>query len=117
MVTVREAIARVISYLRSDARDCEFDQELASHVEMATSDHLREGLNAEDARRLALAKLGGVEPAKQLHRESCGLPSLDAFLQDVRYGWRHCGASPPSRRRPSRRSPSASGRRPRFSAR
>src|SRR5688572_3160199 len=79
MVTIREAVARLVSFFRKDHRDREFDQELAAHIEMATADHIHEGLPAPEARRRALARLGGIEPAKQLHREARGMPLLDGF--------------------------------------
>lgn len=94
MVTIREAVARLVSFFRKDQRDREFDQELAVHIEMATTDHIREGLTAPEARRRALARLGGIEPAKQLHREARGMPLLEGFLQDVRYSVRTLGRSP-----------------------
>lgn len=94
MVTIREAVARLVSFLRKEQRDREFDEELAAHIEMATADHIRDGLTPPDARRRALARLGGVEPAKQLHRETRGMPVLDGLLQDVRYSIRTLGRSP-----------------------
>ncbi|HEY7292798.1 MAG TPA: ABC transporter permease [Vicinamibacterales bacterium] len=94
MVTVREAIARLVSFFRKDQRDREFDQELATHLEMATADHIREGLASPEARRRALARLGGIEPAKQLHRETRGLPLLDDLAQDIRYSSRTLVRSP-----------------------
>ncbi len=94
MVTLREAVARLVSFVRKDDRDREFDQELTAHIEMATADHLREGLPAAEARRRALARLGGIEPAKQLHREARGMPLLDGVVQDIRYSVRTLGRSP-----------------------
>ncbi|HYE87436.1 MAG TPA: ADOP family duplicated permease [Vicinamibacterales bacterium] len=94
MVTIREAAARLVSFFRQDQRDQEFDQELAAHIEMATADHIRGGVPPEEARRRALAKLGGIEPAKQLHRETRGIPALDGVLNDVRYSVRTLRRSP-----------------------
>lgn len=94
MVTIREACARLVSFFRKDQRDREFEQELASHVDMATHDHVREGLTEGEARRRALARLGGIEPVKQLHRETRGVPMLDGILQDLRYSVRTLKRSP-----------------------
>jgi hypothetical protein len=88
MVTIREAVARLVSFFRNDQRDRDFDQELAVHIEMATTDHIREGFTATEAHRRALARLGGAEPAKHLHRETRGMPRVDGLLQDVRYSVR-----------------------------
>lgn len=94
MVTIREAVARLVSFFRKDQRDRELDQELAAHVEMATADHMQQGLTPDEARRKTLARLGGIEPAKQLHRETRGLPILDGLIQDVRYSGRTLWRSP-----------------------
>jgi len=94
MVTLREAVARLISFFRKNQRDREFDQELAAHLDMATADYLREGLRADESRRRAMARLGGIEPTKQLHRETRGMPALDGVLNDVRYSVRTLGRSP-----------------------
>jgi predicted permease len=94
MVTIREAVGRLISFFRKDQRDREFDQELAAHIEMATAEHIHDGFTPPEARRRALARLAGIEPAKQLHRETRGVPLLDGLIQDVRYSVRTFARSP-----------------------
>lgn len=94
MVTLREALGRLISFFRKDQRDQDLAQELDAHVEMATADYIRDGFSPQEARRRALARLGGIEPTKQLHREARGLPLLDGLLQDVRYSVRMLVRSP-----------------------
>lgn len=47
-----------------------------------------------EARRLALLKLGGIEPSKELHREERGLPWLDDVVQDIRLALRGFRRSP-----------------------
>ena len=71
--------------------DRELDAEVASHIEMATEENLRAGMPAEEARRRALVRFGGVEQARQVHRETRGLPGLDRLMQDLRYTFRTLG--------------------------
>ena len=85
---------RLVSFCRQQALDHEFDEELAAHIELATEEHVRQGMTVSDARRLALIKLGGIEPSKELHRESRGLPWLDGIVQDVRHAVRGLRRSP-----------------------
>ena len=66
----------------------DFDDELASHIEMHTEDGVRAGLSREEARRQAMIRLGGAEQVRQMVRERRGLPGLDSLARDVRYGWR-----------------------------
>ena len=94
MTTLRQAAARLVSFFRKSALDRDFDDELASHIELATQDHLRQGMPLREARRLALVDLGGIEPSKEVHRESRGLPWLDGIVHDVRYAVRALRRSP-----------------------
>jgi len=68
--------------------DQELDEEMASHLEMAVEENMRRGLSPEEARRQALVRFGGVQQARELHRESRGLPWLDVLVQDLRYTFR-----------------------------
>jgi hypothetical protein len=85
---IRELFARLRSFLQKRKRDNEFDTELAAHLEFAIQDHLQRGHSPDEARRLALVSLGGVEQTKELHRENRGMPSLDAIVRDIRYAGR-----------------------------
>jgi len=85
---LREAVNRVRAFLREDLLDRELDEEMASHLEMAVEENMRRGLSPEEARRQALVRFGGVQQARELHRESRGLPWLDVLVQDLRYTFR-----------------------------
>src|SRR5215510_12711342 len=69
-------------------REREFTEELESHLAMHIEDNLRAGMSPEEARRVALSKLGGVTLTKELRREQGGLPMLETLLQDLRFGLR-----------------------------
>jgi len=81
-------VNRVRAFLREDLLDQELDEEMASHLEMAVEENMRRGLSPEEARRQALVRFGGVQQARELHRESRGLPWLDVLVQDLRYTFR-----------------------------
>ena len=68
--------------------DPDFDAELASHVEIATEENMRGGMNREEARRSALMQLGGVEAAREGRRDQRGWPFLEQLAKDIRYGAR-----------------------------
>ncbi|HEY2573947.1 MAG TPA: ABC transporter permease, partial [Verrucomicrobiaceae bacterium] len=55
---------------------------------------LRAGMTPEDARRDALIRLGGMEQTKEKYREGRGLPWLETFLHDVRFGMRMLRKNP-----------------------
>ena len=82
---IRQTIQRAGAFFRKQPLDRELNAEITSHIAMATDDNLRAGLTPEEARRRALVRFGGVEQARQTHRETRGLPRLDILLQDLRY--------------------------------
>lgn len=86
--------SRLTGWLRSNADDAEFDDELTSHVEMLADDYVQRGLSREAAMRTARLKLGGVTQLKEVRRDLNGLPLLDAFVQDLRYALRTLRRAP-----------------------
>lgn len=86
--TLRELVARLASFFHKRARDVDFDQEMTAHLEFAVQENLRRGLPLNEARRRALVEIGGVSQARELHRESRGLPLLDTVIQDLQYAGR-----------------------------
>ncbi len=88
MDTLRELLARLVSFFHKQARDDDFDEEMAAHLEFAVQENLRRGLPPDEARRQALVEIGGVSQARELHRDSRGLPRLDTVIQDLQYAGR-----------------------------
>ena len=80
--------SRLLAVFHKTDLDREFGDELAAHTELLTEENRRRGMSPGEARRAALVSLGGIESAKERHRDSRGLPSLDSFLQDLRYTFR-----------------------------
>src|SRR5580692_10672830 len=87
-MTAGEFWARLTSLFRKRDLDREFDDELAAHIDLATEEHLRQGMPPAEARRQAIVKLGGIQAAKQLHRESRGLAWLESLFYDLRHAVR-----------------------------
>jgi predicted permease len=85
---LRELPARLASFFHKRARDVDFDHEMTAHLEFAVQENLRRGLPLDEARRRALVEIGGVSQARELHRESRGLPLLDTVIQDLQYAGR-----------------------------
>jgi predicted permease len=84
----REAFGRLVAFFGKKQRDIDLDAELAAHIDRAIGENIRQGMPAAEARRRALISFGGLSPAKDLHRQSRGLPALDSILQDLRYTFR-----------------------------
>ena len=74
--------------------DRELGDELASHLQMHIDDNVRLGMAPDEARRVALARLGGLTVVEESCREQAGVPLLAHVGQDVRYALRALRRSP-----------------------
>ncbi len=85
---LRSFFVRLFGMFHHKRHEREFAEELESHLAMHVEDNLRAGMTPEEARRVALVKLGGVIVTQERRREQRGLPMLDTLWQDLRYGLR-----------------------------
>ncbi len=88
MSTLRRAARRVFDLLAGSRRDRDFSAELESHVQLHVDDNLRAGMTLVEARRRALIALGGVEQARERHRDAVGFRSLTDLGRDLRLACR-----------------------------
>jgi hypothetical protein len=88
MDLLQQAFKRVRSLFPNAEMDNDLDEEMAAHLEFALEENRKGGLPPEEARRQALVRFGGLEQAKQKHREAQGLPAFDILLQDLRHAFR-----------------------------
>lgn len=88
MSWILESWRRIRSMARGAAFERGLDEEIRFHVEQQTEKNLRAGMTADEARRQALLRFGGVERAKESTRDETRPALLDDSLRDVRYGLR-----------------------------
>ena len=94
MKRVRIFAARLRGLFGGQSREAELGEEVRAHLEMAAQEHMRRGMSAEDARYAAWREFGGVEQVKETYRERRGLPMIETFLQDLRFGVRMLRKNP-----------------------
>ena len=75
-------------FVSRDRLDRELADELEAHLEMHIDDNRRLGMSADEARRQALIKLGGMEQLKEEYRDRRDLPVLETALPDLRFAFR-----------------------------
>jgi len=68
--------------------DAEMDEEMRSHIEMRTQQHIDSGMTPPEARYEALKKFGWVDSIKETCRDERRFAWLAQFGQDVGYGAR-----------------------------
>jgi hypothetical protein len=69
-------------------------REIASHIALLEEDFKRKGMSDEEARVAARRTYGGVERAKQLHRNERSILWLEQMRQNVRFSIRQLRKSP-----------------------
>jgi putative ABC transport system permease protein len=90
----RVTVHRIRGLLGKRSRDQELDAELRAHLEMLVDENIRRGMSPVEARYAARREFGGVEQAKELHREQRSVQFLDALQQDLRFALRGLGKRP-----------------------
>jgi putative ABC transport system permease protein len=82
------------AFFRREALDREMSEEMRAHVDLQTDRNVAAGLAPDEARFAALRKFGGLEQVKEAVRAERGLPWLEQFGQDLRYGLRQLIKAP-----------------------
>jgi predicted permease len=94
-MTFLHRVASVVRWIvHRDRAERDLNDELEAFVEMAAADKVREGAARDEARRLAVLRLGGLEQAKERVRAGRHGAWLDEVGRDVRYGLRMLRRSP-----------------------
>lgn len=87
-------LATMRSLLRRRAFETDLDEELQDHLARDIEHRVARGASPEDARRAALAELGGVGRVKDDLREAHGVERVDGFLRDLRFAVRRVRRAP-----------------------
>jgi predicted permease len=75
-------------------RERDLADEIESHLQMHIDDNIRAGMSPQEARRVAVMKLGGVDQAKEAYRDRATLPFLESIIQDLRFTVRQLRKNP-----------------------
>src|SRR6266404_2442065 len=94
MKRLREWVLRFGGLFNKQRKDRELDDEIESHIQMHIEDNLRLRMTPEEARRQAMIQFGGIESTKESYRDQRGLPLLDTFFHDIRFGARQLRKKP-----------------------
>src|ERR1700679_1669169 len=94
MKQLRRIFAKFSRLFTNSQEETELAREIAAHLALLEDDYLRQGMAPEEARQAARRAYGGVEQAKQLHRNERSYQGLAQTLQDTRYTFRQLRRSP-----------------------
>lgn len=71
-------LARLAALFRKREFDSRIDDEMLFHLEMQIEENIRRGMSPQEARRQARIAGGGLEQAKELHRDARGIPFIES---------------------------------------
>jgi len=94
MKHLRRVFLRLYLLFADSKVEAELAREIGAHLVLLEDEYLRQGMTPEDARRAARLAYGGVEQAKQRHRDERTFQGLSQIPQDVRYTLRQLRKSP-----------------------
>ncbi|MGA8090610.1 MAG: permease prefix domain 1-containing protein [Terracidiphilus sp.] len=87
-------VAGFRNLFRNSKAEAELAREVASHLALLGDEFERRGMSPEEARMAAHRAYGGVEQAKQAHRDARTLIWIEHTLQDLRHAGRALARSP-----------------------
>src|SRR6266850_1380097 len=94
MTALRVFVSRLAALARARRSDDRLNEEIESHLELATADNIARGMTPEEARFDARRQFGGITQTRETFREARGFAALDALAQDLRYAIRGYRKSP-----------------------
>jgi macrolide transport system ATP-binding/permease protein len=91
---LRRNLSKLSNLFRNNRAEEELAREVASHLTLLADDFERRGMSSEEARLAAKRAYGGLEQAKQAHRDERSLLWIEQTIQDLRYALRMLARSP-----------------------
>lgn len=82
------------NFLHREKLESDLDAEICEYVDGVVDGKIVDGMSPSEARRSALAEIGGMEPVKQAVRESHAGTGIELLWDDVRYGLRMLWRNP-----------------------
>ncbi|HEY7445291.1 MAG TPA: permease prefix domain 1-containing protein, partial [Vicinamibacterales bacterium] len=84
----RVLLSRILALFAVRRSEARLADEIQTHLDLLTEEHVGRGMSLEDARAAARRSFGAVETVKEIYRDRHGLPFVQTLAQDVRFGAR-----------------------------
>jgi putative ABC transport system permease protein len=94
MDRLRRAVLRLLNAFRSNRVEHDLAREIAAHLALLEDDYKRRGASDVEARAAARRAFGGIDQAKERHRDERSIRWLDDLQQDLRYALRMMRRAP-----------------------
>ena len=83
-----------LPFWRRTQQQAQLEQEIQSHLQLATSDRMERGESAQRAQQAARREFGNISLIQQVTRDQWGWRWLEELLHDLRYGARMLRKNP-----------------------
>jgi macrolide transport system ATP-binding/permease protein len=90
----KRCLAKFGNLFRRERAERELAREVESHLALIEEEYSRRGIGPEEARLAARRIYGGIEQAKELHRDERSIIWIEQTLSDVRYACRNLARNP-----------------------
>ena len=94
MSSLRDFGVRLLNLFRRERLERELDAELRAYLELDVEENVRRGMTPTEARRTALARLGGVQAVKEQCRDVQRVRVAEDLWRELRYRFRVALARP-----------------------
>src|ERR1700723_3743949 len=91
---LRRFLSKCRSFLRNERVEADLEREMIAHLTFLEDDFLQRGMSASEARLAARRAYGGVEQAKQMHRDERSILWLEQLSRDIPFALRQLRKSP-----------------------
>lgn len=91
---MRRFLAKLANLFRGRSAESELAREIESHLALLQEQFEAKGLSPENANLAARRSYGGVEQAKEIHREARTFLWVEHMAKDIRYGARNLLRTP-----------------------
>jgi putative ABC transport system permease protein len=94
MASFRQFIGRLLSLFRNRSSERELSREIEAHLQLLEDEFVAKGMSPADARFAARRTFGGIDQAKEYHRDARSFRWIDDARRDVAYAVRSLRRSP-----------------------
>ena len=88
MTRVRVLLSRVLDLALGRRRESRLSEEIQTHLDLLTEQHIARGMTPYAARVAARREFGSIDQVKETYRDQRGLPVVGAIKQDLRFAIR-----------------------------
>jgi putative ABC transport system permease protein len=85
---LRVFASRLLELVLRRRRESRLAEEIRTHLDLLTEQHIAQGLSPDAARAAARRSFGGVEQIKAHYRDQRGFPAAGAVVQDLKFAMR-----------------------------